>query len=376
MKIFTPKWALLLLFIQTAGIHAQDSTFYIYLCFGQSNMEGQGTIESQDQTVDSRFQTFQALTCSNLSRTKEQWYNATPPTCNCWSGLSPADYFGRMMVQQLPDSITVGIINVSIGGCDIRLFDKDIYEDYDSTYTDSWFTDKVAAYNWNPYQYLIDLAQLAQQDGVIKGILLHQGETNTGNSLWPSYVKKIYNDMITDLSLDTADVPLIAGEVLQGSGSCCSSMNTIINRLPDSVATAHVVSSEGCEGADNAHFTSEGYRILGRRYAYKMLQLMGVDFTVGIDDPKIKAGYRLDQNFPNPATHSTTISFEIPRATFVSLELRNSMGVLLKQEINKELNAGQHSIDLDMHDLKPGVYHYSISAEGITLSKRLVVGVE
>jgi hypothetical protein len=257
--------------------YSQDSNFYIYLCFGQSNMHGAGAIESQDKIVDSRFKVFQTLDCANLNREKATWYTAVPPSCQCYSGLSPADYFGRTMVANLPDSITVGIINVSVAGCDIRLFDKDMYTDYDSTSTDNWFTSQVIGYGGNPYQYIIDNAKLAQKDGIIKGILLHQGETNTGQVQWLSYVKKIYNDMITDLSLDADSVPILAGEVLSVAGNCCSSMNPIINRLPDSIPTAHVISSEDCTGQDAAHFDSEGYRKFGKRYAVEMLSLIGYE---------------------------------------------------------------------------------------------------
>ena len=263
------------LLLLSMNLSAQNPNFYIFLCFGQSNMEGQGTIETQDITVDSRFPVLQALDCPNLNRTKGKWYAAVPPTCQCFSKLSPADYFGRTMAANLPDSITVGIINVAVGGCDIRLFDKDIYQDYDSTYKESWFTSKVADYEGNPYKHLIDLAKLAQKDGVIKGILLHQGETNTGQTRWLSYIKKIYHDMIKDLSLNADSVPLLAGEVLSAEGNCCSSMNSIIDQLPDSVPTAHVISSAGCPAQDQAHFNSEGYRMLGRRYAIEMLSLMG-----------------------------------------------------------------------------------------------------
>jgi len=254
---------------------AKDPNFYVFLCFGQSNMHGAGTIESQDETVDSRFKLFQALDCPNLSREKATWYTAVPPTCQCYSGLSPADYFGRTMVANLPDSITVGVINVSVAGCDIRLFDKDMYLDYDSTSADSWFTSQVVGYDGDPYQYLIDLAKLTQKDGVIKGILLHQGETNTGQEQWPGYVKKIYDDMLTDLSLEANSVPLLAGEVFSGEGNCCSSMNTIIAKLPDTIPLAYVISSDGCTGQDAAHFDSPGYRELGKRYGEKMLSLLG-----------------------------------------------------------------------------------------------------
>ncbi|WP_240925020.1 sialate O-acetylesterase [Maribellus sediminis] len=256
---------------------AQDRNFYIFLCFGQSNMHGAAAIESQDLTVDSRFKLFQALDCSNLNREKATWYTAVPPTCQCGSGLSPADYFGRTLVANLPDSITVGIINVSVAGCDIRLFDKDLYMDYDSTSTDDWFTSQVIGYDGNPYQYLINQAKLAQKDGVVKGILLHQGETNTGQEQWPTYVKKIYTDMLTDLDLDAGSVPLLAGELFSGEGNCCSSMNPIIGTLPDIIPTAHVISSDGCTGQDVAHFDSEGYRELGKRYGIEMLSILGVD---------------------------------------------------------------------------------------------------
>ncbi|MGD9201281.1 MAG: sialate O-acetylesterase [Chitinispirillia bacterium] len=270
-------FVVLCVFWLNMNVFSQDSNFHIYLCFGQSNMEGQGAIQPRDKTVDSRFQVLQSLDCTNLGRKKATWHTAVPPLCQCWSGLTPADYFGRTMIEELPDSIKVGVINVAVGGCDIRLFDKDIYLDYDSTYTESWFTDKLKSYGGNPYKHLIDLAEIAKKSGVIKGILLHQGETNTGDHKWPTYVKKIYNDMLTDLSLSAKSVPLLAGELVHADqGGTCASMNPIIAKLPQIVPTAHVISSSGAPAKnDNVHFNSQGQRILGIRYAEKMLSLMG-----------------------------------------------------------------------------------------------------
>ncbi len=250
-----------------------DPNFHIYLCFGQSNMEGVGKIEPQDTTVNPRFLVYQALDCPELNRTKGNWYSAIPPLCQCKSGLTPADYFGRTMVKNSPEEIKIGVINVAVGGCDIRLFDKDLYQDYDDTYPQKWFTDKIKFYEGNPYAYLINLAQAAQKEGVIKGILLHQGETNTGDEQWPQYVKKIYTNLLNDLSLKADQIPLLAGEVVAVDSSCCASMNPIINTLPDVIETAHIISSENCGAMDQAHFDSEGYRIMGRRYAQKMLAI-------------------------------------------------------------------------------------------------------
>lgn len=254
----------------------QDNNFHIYLCFGQSNMEGQGVIEDQDLQVNNRFKVLQSVSCSNLSREKGRWYVAIPPLCQCYSHLSPADYFGRTLVENLPEHISVGVINVAVGGCDIRLFDKDIYQDYDSTYTENWFTDKIKAYNGNPYAHLLELAKLAQNDGVIKGILLHQGETNTNDKHWPEYVQKIYSDLLSDLHLEAENVPLLAGEVVHADqGGICASMNEIINALPETIPTAHIVPSNGCTAkADSVHFNAEGYRELGKRYGQTMLSIL------------------------------------------------------------------------------------------------------
>ncbi|HAH23200.1 MAG TPA: hypothetical protein DCL77_05480, partial [Prolixibacteraceae bacterium] len=72
--------------LSTTNVFAQDPNFYIYLCFGQSNMEGnQGTIESQDMTVDSRFKVMEAVDCSNLGRKKGTWYTA----CLLYTSPSP-----------------------------------------------------------------------------------------------------------------------------------------------------------------------------------------------------------------------------------------------------------------------------------------------
>ncbi len=135
----------------------------------------------------------------------------------------------------------------------------------------------INAYGGNPYGYLVELAKLAQKDGVIKGILLHQGESDPSDKAWPNKVKAIYDNLIKDLNLKAKDVPLLAGELVNGDqNGACAAMNTIIAELPRTVPTAHVISSKGCSARrDRLHFAPEGYRELGRRYAAEMLRLRG-----------------------------------------------------------------------------------------------------
>ena len=265
------------LLVVTASAHAQDKNFYIFLCFGQSNMEGFPGIQEQDKTaVDPRFEVLAAVDFPKLDRKKGNWYTAVPPLCRPSTGLCPADYFGRTLVANLPAGVRVGVVNVSVGGCKIELFDKIHYSSYVAT-APSWMKSAIAAYDGNPYQRLVDMGKIAQQSGVIKGILLHQGESNTNDKEWPAKVNAIYENLLNDLNLRAEDVPLLAGEMLGADQKgACASMNKIIDALPKTIPTAHVVPSQGCLGRpDHLHFTPEGYRELGRRYANTMLPLLG-----------------------------------------------------------------------------------------------------
>ena len=255
---------------------SQDENFHIYLAFGQSNMEGHARFEPRDTIVDERFKLMQAVDCPDLDREKGNWYTAKPPLCRCKTGLTPTDYFGRELLENLPQKVNVGVINVSVGGCKIELFDKDNFESYVETSPD-WLKNMVKEYDGNPYARLVEMAKLAQKDGVIKGILLHQGESNTGDSLWPQKVKGVYDNLIKDLQLDPKKVPLIAGELVsEEQGGACASMNPIIRTLPDVIPNSYVVSSEDCEAiADHLHFSAAGYRKLGRRYGEQMLEHLG-----------------------------------------------------------------------------------------------------
>ncbi len=277
MKIKHFIFIVFVLVIGENNVFSQNPNFYIFLCLGQSNMEGNARFEPQDTiNVDERFQVMSTIDCSDLEREKGNWYTAVPPLCRCRTGLTPADYFGRTLVENLPENVTIGVINVAVGGCKIELFDKANYQSYVETSPD-WLKNMVKEYDGNPYGRLVEMAKEAQKDGVIKGILLHQGESNTGDTLWPQKVKLVYDNLMTDLNLNPDDVPLLAGEVVNADQEGkCASMNQIIATLPEVIPNSYVIPSSGCPSApDQLHFTAEGYRILGKRYGEKMLSLLG-----------------------------------------------------------------------------------------------------
>lgn len=256
-----------------------DPNFYIYICFGQSNMEGNAQWEAQDVgNVDERFQMLATCNFDSPKRTLGNWYKAECPIVSPQGGLGPTDYFGRTMVKELPDK-KIGVIAVAMGGSPIEMFDKDLYEQKMKDNPNEWWATLAKRhYGGNPYGRIIEMAKKAQQVGVIKGILLHQGETNNGQADWPLKVKKIYKDMLHDLGLRASDVPIFVGETLykdMGSDACYFH-NTVVAKIPEVIPTGHVVSAEGVpgNGKDPWHFSAAGYRILGKRYAAKVLDVM------------------------------------------------------------------------------------------------------
>lgn len=265
-----------------------DPNFYIYICFGQSNMEGNADWEVQDEGVDPRFQML--ATCNfperkvkgdNTkkipARQKGNWYTAECPIVSPVGKLGPSDYFGRTMVEQLPDK-KIGVIAVAMGGSPIEMFDKDIYQQkYQDNYNEWWAQIARNYYGENPYGRIIEMAKKAQEVGVIKGILLHQGCSNNGQEDWPDKVKKIYKDMLHDLGLRAKDVPIFVGETeYENMGGGCSWHNHVVAKIPEVIPTGHVVSAEGIpgNGTDPWHFSAAGYRTFGKRYAEKVLDVM------------------------------------------------------------------------------------------------------
>ncbi|MDP4208152.1 MAG: sialate O-acetylesterase [Bacteroidota bacterium] len=280
------KLVLAILFFVTSGVFAQkqnpDPKFFIYLCFGQSNMEAGARPEKQDSgKVDERFQMMATVDNPKMERKMGNWYVAEPPINRPQNNMGPVDWFGRTMVANMPEDYRVGVINVSVAGAKIELWEKDSYKKYlDSAAT--WMQNICKQYDGNPYQRLVDMAKIAQRDGVIKGILIHQGESNSTDPEWPNKVKTIYQNLMKDLNLKPRKVPLLAGELKtkEENGVCYPFNTQILPNLKKTIPNSYIISSQGVKGTpDQFHFNTEGMRELGRRFAVQMLKIQGFKYN-------------------------------------------------------------------------------------------------
>ena len=263
---------LLMTVMGTLQLHAQDQNFWIFLCFGQSNMAGQAPIEQQDLMVNDRY--LSLATTDGADRKLGTWRKAVPPLCRADAHLGPADWFGRTLLDVVPENVRIGIVSVAVEGCPITFFDKDQNAPLIAKEERDWMNGILDQYGRDPYERLLSMAKIAAKDGVIKGILLHQGETDAYNDKWRTTLRKIYRDLQQELRFDSTAVPLLVGEVVRGEyGGICGHANPTINDIANHYPNTYVVSSEGClPSDDNLHFSSEGYRLLGRHYALRYLE--------------------------------------------------------------------------------------------------------
>ena len=271
---------ILTLLCSSAFAQKPDPNFYIFLCFGQSNMEGNARPEAQDlKSPGPRFLLMPAVDFPEMGRKQGEWCEAIPPLCRPGTGLTPADWFGRTLVESLPENIKIGVIHVAIGGIDIKGFLPDSIDNYAKNKAPGWMKGMLAAYDNNPYQRLVTLAKKAQKDGVIKGILMHQGETNTGDPKWAGMVQQVYDHLCADLQLKPEDVNLYAGNIVQAGGQgVCIGCKKQIDELPQTLHTAQVISSDDCtNGPDRLHFDAAGYRELGCRYGEAVARFLGYE---------------------------------------------------------------------------------------------------
>ena len=250
------KRYLLLMLCAIAGtkVYAQqpDPNFELYILAGQSNMAGRGAIT--DAYINAGNERVLMLTKDG------KWVQAKHPIHfdKPSAAVGPGMAFGLEMLKAKPN-IKIGLIPTAVGGSPIE----------------SWLPGALdAATGTHPYDDAVARIKLAMQSGVIKGIIWHQGESNSNR---PEQVKA-YLEQLKELIgrfrtlTDNDNLPFVAGEL--GRYSSFGNINDEINKLPLVVPFTAVATTENLvHRGDNLHFDSPSADELGKRYAAKMLML-------------------------------------------------------------------------------------------------------
>lgn len=248
---------LLSLLSVTSGLIATDPAalpprekLHLFLLVGQSNMAGRGTVEEQDKTPDPRV--------LMLSKTGE-WVPAMDPMHfdKAAAGVGLGKTFGTLIAEANP-GVTIGLIPCAVGGSPIDAWRPG--EFYPPTKSHPW-DDAMAR------------AAAAMKAGTLKGILWHQGESDSTDKLAPEYEAKLH-DLIARFrkELNAPGVPFIAGQMGVFSDTPWNEAKKTVDAahraLPSKVPHTAFVSAEDLHHrGDRVHFDSPSYREFGKRYA-------------------------------------------------------------------------------------------------------------
>jgi len=271
-----------------------EPEMHIYLAVGQSNMQGAAFLPDEPVFHD-RVLVMQDMNCPASDGNPYgygEWREMFPPLIKCNEGtrdygpgqsgpigLGPADSFAVAMAEAAPENVTIGIVGAAYGDTSIEMH----LPNCTGQCLPSWGgnIDGAPVVNGTTllYDWVVDLAKKAQQVGVIKGIIFHQGENNAGDQSWPSKVNTYVTSLRNDLNLDPAEVPFIAGE-LPYTGGSAASHNPIVRQIPDYVENGHYVSAGPMEDGtvlgdrgDGIHWSTFSVIEMGKRYAAKMLEV-------------------------------------------------------------------------------------------------------
>jgi hypothetical protein len=107
-------------------------------------------------------------------------------------------------------------------------------------------------------------------------------------------------------------------------------------------------------------------------------QVINLNLPTGVTDVEedlrdVPSEYRLENNYPNPFNPSTTITYSIPEAAFVKLTVFNAIGQEIVKLVNRNMEAGKHTVTFDAEDLNSGIYFYKIEAGKFVQVKKMIL---
>ena len=243
------RWLFGLFAFAACALQAADANFHLYLLVGQSNMAGRGKIALEDKVAVPRVL---------MLNKGNEWVSAVDPIHfdKTIAGVSLGRTFGIEMAKSNKD-VKIGLIPCAVGGTPIRRWQQ----------------------HGDLYKVALKRAKLAQKDGVIKGILWHQGEGDSGKEETAKIYEAQLHAMVTAWRKDLAgeNIPVVVGELGQffKRAKFKGTVDAALKALPSKVKHAAWVSAEGLEHkGDVVHFNAAGYREFGKRYAEKMQALV------------------------------------------------------------------------------------------------------
>ncbi|MFL0353825.1 sialate O-acetylesterase [Xanthomarina sp. GH4-25] len=237
------------LFFQTFLVAQKD----IYLVIGQSNAAGRATIEAEDMVTLTGVDLYNGTAWESAVNTAaadgglNRYSTIQNPSQD--QGLNFAYTFGRMLNEVTGDQI--GLVVNARGGTSINSWAKG--------HTDDYYGEAINEIT----------AALALGGSTLKGVLWHQGESDRNDAGYIAKLTTLISDLRTDLGIAT--LPVIVGQLsMQRTDN--GTFNSNIEAF--AVSNTDYAATDGLQTLDRTHFNSNAQRVLGYRYAAKVLEMV------------------------------------------------------------------------------------------------------
>ncbi len=237
---------------QPGTLPAAKENFHIYLLMGQSNMAGRDTSALAAQTDNPRVLALDA---------NGQWVVARDPIHSkngrTEPGAGPGIPFALAMIETDPH-VTIGLVPCAVGGTPLKRWVK----------------------GGDLYAAALDKAKLAAQSGTVKGVLWHQGESDSDKQPWADSYGARLAKMIEDLRADLGqpNLPVVVGQLggflKPEKQPFAETVRGALREIPAKVPQTGYADSDGLtDKGDKLHFNAASVAELGRRFAAAMKNL-------------------------------------------------------------------------------------------------------
>lgn len=241
-KTFFPKEELL---IQNPP---EKNKVWVFLMAGQSNMAGRGGVQPQDTVPNARILSINKNNEFVVAKEPLHFYEPSMTGLDC--GMS----FASELLPHVPDSVTLLLLPTAVGGSSIEQWIGDSTHRGVSLLSN--FKSKM---------------ELGKQIGIIKGILWHQGESNSGSiqqvEAQPEKMKRLFTEFRE--YAENLELPILIGELgVFGKQPNKKLMNQKFDEFAKTNKSFSVITTKDLQHkGDHTHFNCTSQREMGKRFA-------------------------------------------------------------------------------------------------------------
>lgn len=142
--------------------------------------------------------------------------------------------------------------------------------------------------------------------------------------------------------------------------------------------TIGFVDGKGNSTEINYYSFNDNPQLSGINQIYYRLKQVDFDGTFSYSDVvsvsyDVPAEFVLNQNYPNPFNPSTTISYFVPKESFVSIRIYDFLGREVTTLVNEMKPIGSYEIRFDASNIPSGTYFYTMNADSYTSTKKMIL---